>query len=334
VGTARYELKFNPVTTSVIARVALCVMVIAALGCDKHASESDSGGASQSAVLDLSKRPNVLFEIFGEREDPRMIPIGTVEGGHLRGIVLDAPGWKSFDRIYTRSGANYTLYQDGQVAGTATVKQGMWEKPGMPLYSLPNCHLLTPLSAVALDSKVKAGITVEFLASGTPLPGATQAQKPEPLTREDALTKARDIAMKVGTGAGIPKTRLDSLDYHGLAINTGATAQPTLIASFIDPNAEEAAAHGDETSYVFVIADWDGTDYSPSFVKTVDGSAAHAEYRRYVDHLDIDGDGVDEVVIEGWRYGGDSFPIVLKYKSGHWLEIFHGASDWCLDHQN
>ncbi len=319
------------VRTRLAASGALCVTLIAAQGCDKHEADADSGFASQTEVLDLSKHPNVLFEVFGEREDPRMIPIGLVDAGHVRGIKLDAAGWKKFDKMYTHSGTSFTLYQDGQVAGTATVKQGMWEKVGMPLYSLPNCHVLTPLSAVALDSKVKAGITVEFLASGTTLPGAMQAPKPEPLTREDAVTKARAIGIAVGTNAGIPRARLDSLDYHGLAINTGATSQPTLIASFIDPNAEDAASKGQGTSYVFVIADWNGTDYAPSFVKTVDGSSAHADYRRYIDHLDFDGNGVDEIAIEGWHYGGDSYPILLRYKQGRWIEIFHGASDWCLD---
>jgi hypothetical protein len=319
-------------------RVALCVTLIAASGCDKvkgfivqRDGDAESGAASQSAVLDLNKKPTVLFEVFGERDDPRMIPIGIVESGHLRGIKLDERGWKQFDRLYTRSGSTFTLYQDGQVAGTAIVKQGMWEKPAMPLYALPNCRLLTPLSAVALDSKVKAGITVEFLASDSVLPSVLMPVKPQPLTRDDALKKARDIAVQVGVAAGIPRLRLDSLDFHGLAINTGAATEPTLVASFIDPNAEMAASKGDGTSYVFVIAEWNGTDYEPAFVKTVDGSAAHAEYRRYVDHLDIDGDGVDEILLEGWQYGHESFPLVLRYKGGKWMEIFHGASNWCLD---
>ena len=93
----------------------------------------------------------------------------------------------------------------------------------------------------------------------------------------------------------------------------------------MDPNAEEAAAHGDETSYLFAIADRKGTDYSPTFTEVVNGPAAHATYRRFVDHLDLDGNGVDEVVLEGWQYGGDTYPMIMRYKEGRWLEVLRGA---------
>jgi len=277
----------------------------------------------------MASHPNVLFEVFGEREDPRMIPLAAIENGKLRRLTLSGPHWKAFDRAYDRSGSIYTLYQDGRVAGTATVKQGMWEKASAPLYSLPNCQLLLPLSAVTLDSHVKAGITVEFLATGTALPSAVNP-RPSLVTQDDAVKKAREIGLRVGTDAGIPRARLDSLDYHGLAVNTGATAEPTLIASFIDPSADDGSRAG-KSAYVFAIADKIGGEYTTSFVKTVDGSAAHAEYRRYVDHLDIDGDGVDEIFLEGWRTGGDSYPIIVKYVGGRWTEIFRGTPDWCLD---
>jgi hypothetical protein len=284
--------------------------------------------------LKLADHPNILFEVFGEREDPRMIPLAVVDDhGKLHHIRLSDEHWKKFDKIYDHSGTVYTLYQDGGVAGTATVKQGMWEKPNAPLYSLPNCRQLLPLSAVTLDSKVKAGITVEFLATGTALPSAANP-KPEVLTRDDAIKTARDVATKVGTDAGISRTLLDSLDYHGLAVNTGATSEPTLIASFIDPNSDDAGPHGAGTAFVFTIADKTGAEYAPTFSKTVNGKSSHEDFRRYVDHLDIDGDGVDELVLEGWRPGGDSYPIILKYVAGRWQEIYRGTPDWCLDQKN
>lgn len=296
------------------------------VGCGKP----DPSSAVPANETNLAKHPNVLFEVFGEREDPRMIPLATIEDGKLQHIAFSAAHWKQFDRQYDRSGTVYTLYQDARVAGTATVKQGMWEHPNSPLYSLPNCHLLLPLSAVSLDSKVKAGITVEFLATSSPL-AVPAADKPAPLTRDEVIQQARDIGIKVGTGAGIPRAQLDSLDFRGLAVNTGVSSEPTLIASFIDPNAEDHRKPSDGTSYVFTIADKIGAEYTPTFTKTVDGSKAHAEYRRYVDHIDIDGDGKDEIVLEGWHDGGDSYPIILRFANGRWHEIFRGTPDWCLD---
>jgi hypothetical protein len=304
--------------------------VLTGTGCG---TKSDASPAP-AGELRLSDHPNILFEVFGEREEPRMIPLAVVDHGKLRHIVLSADHWKQFDRMYDHSGTVYTIYQDGGVAGTATVKQGMWEKRNAPLYSLPNCQLLLPLSAVTLDSKVKAGITVEFLATLSPLPSAANP-KPAVLTRDDAVKTARDLGLKVGGDAGIPRTRLDSLDYHGLAVNTGATSEPTLIASFIDPNTDDVGAHsGSDAAFVFAIADKTGAEYVPTFSKTVNGRSSHEDFRRYVDHLDVDGDGVDELILEGWRPGGDSYPIILKYVAGRWQEIYRGTPDWCLDARN
>jgi hypothetical protein len=309
---------------------ALWLTVTAATGCDKANAgrDADAPATTANGDLDLRKHPTILFEVFGERDDPRMVPVGVLEGGKLHAIHLSPAGWQAFDRLYHHPGASYTLYQDGHAVGSATVKQGMWSKPDAPIYALPNCQNLLPLASVRLDGSVKAGITVEFLATtatlGAPPSGA-------PLAPSAATSLARDVAAKVAEDARIPRARLDSLDFHAVAVNTGATTNPTLVVSYIDPNAEEAAAHGDETSALFAIADKTGGAYAPSFTKVINGPAAHAEYRRYVDHVDLNGDGVDEIVLEGWQYGGDTYLMVMRFKDGHWNEVFRGAPNWCMD---
>lgn len=320
--------------TLAVARAAIAgawwLTVVAAAGCNKPKDDVDAPPTTSTGELDLRKNPTILFEVFGEREDPRMVPIAVLEHGKLHAIHLSANGWRAFDRLYHHPGTSYTLYQDGRAAGTATVKQGMWSKPDAPIYTLPNCQNLLPLSAVRLDSKVKAGITVEFLATTAAL---STAPAGEPLAPSAAVSLAREVGAKVADAARVPRSRLDSLDFHAVAVTTGATADPTLVVSYIEPNAEEAAAHGDETSYLFTIADKTRGDYSPSFTKVINGPAAHAEYRRYVDHLDLDADGVDEVFLEGWQYGGDTYLMVMRYRDGRWNEIFRGAPNWCMDPQ-
>jgi len=307
---------------------AVCVTVMIVAGCDKTSRGGDASAAIPAGQqLDLRKHPAILFEVFGERDDPRMVPLASIDGGKLRPIRLTQTGWQTFDRLYNRPGTAYTLYQDGRPVGQATVKQGMWSRPQAPLYTLPNCQSLMPMAAVSLDSKVRAGITVEFLATTATLGEAHVT----PLPPSAAATFARDLGAKVAAQANIPHQRLDSLDFHAVAITTGATAGPTLLVSYVDPNAEEAAAHGDETSYIFAIADKINDDYTPTFTQTVNGSAAHAQYRRYVDHLDVDGNGVDEIVLEGWQYGGDTYPMIMRYNDGRWVEVFRGPTTWCLD---
>ena len=77
---------------------------------------------------------------------------------------------------------------------------------------------------MSLDSKVKAGITVEFLASSADLPPAHR-------WHPDGSDGSRDIGARhpVGesrTQRASRRTRLDSLDFHALAINTAPLRTP------------------------------------------------------------------------------------------------------------
>lgn len=309
-------------------------MLMVATSCDKAKDLAGRQGQAvapeppESQRFAVEKKPDVLFQVFGERDDPRMIPIAAVEGGTLKTIVLGSAGWRTFDSLYTRAGAAYTVYRDGRAAGTVTVRQGMWDKPEAPIYSLPRCQLLVPLAAVMVAGVDNSGYTVEFLASS-----ATFAARPQgkPMARDAAIASGKAVAYAVGKTAGLERVRLDSLDFYGIAIQTGATSEPTLIASFIDPGAGDETAGESRSAHVFVIADHKGAAYEPTFTQSVNGATASAAFRRYLDHLDINGDGVDEIIVEGWQYGGDTQLIALAYRGGRWEEIFRGPPSWCLD---
>ncbi|GAC1515001.1 MAG: hypothetical protein NVS1B4_04130 [Gemmatimonadaceae bacterium] len=321
--------------------VLFATILAVTVGCDKakelagaarSATASGSPAQTEPAIedrLDLSKRPDVLFQVFGERDDPRMLPVGVIVGGRLRPIVLTASGWKQFDAMYGRSGTTYALYRGGVRTGAVRVKQGMWEKEGTPLYSLPNCSVLTPLSAVTIEGNAGSGFTVEAFASSATLAARSKPSAPAS-PRETSI--ARDIASRLALAAGIPQATLDSLDFRAAALSTGAGTAPTLLASYIDQHAEEKVAANGATAHVLVIADRDASgEYQATFSHVVNGPASGAEFRRLVDRLDIAGDGVDQIVLEAWQYGGDTFLIALAFVGGKWGEVFRGRASWCLD---
>lgn len=314
-----------------IRQAVLATILMVALGCDK--AKGLAGGArAQAAVpaadqLDLTRKPDILFQVFGERDDPRMIPIATISDGRLKPIVLTAPGWRQFDAIYLRSGTSYPLYRSGRPAGTVEVRQGMWEEAN-PLYSLPRCELLTPLAAVTMDGSLRTGYTVEYLASTATLGAAPAGQ---PFSDAQAETAARALGAAVGEAAGISRNALNNLDFRAVSIMAGTTGSPTIVASYIDPSADMSGSSG-KTAHVFAIGDRDAAGgYQASFTHTVNGSAESAEYRRFVDHLDVNGDGVDEIMLEGWGASGETFLSVLSYDSGRWRESYRARSSWCLD---
>jgi len=308
----------------------IATILVAAAGCDKtksllglgHPPEPD--GPPPEARLDLTKRPEIVFQLFGEREDPRMVPIGAVVDGMLRPIELTASGWREFDAMYTHSTQSYPLYHDGAAIGEVHVRRGMWERVDEPLYSLPGCRLVTPLSAVSLETNEHLSYTIEALAATS---GVNVRPKPAVKPMKGLDARAQRIAYDVARGAGIDSAALRPAAFHALAINTGATKSPTIVASFLDP---ESSDRNGATAHVFALADDAGNGYQPTFRHTAAGMVGSAEFRRYIDHLDINGDGVDEIVLEGWQFAGETFLSVLGYANGEWSEVFRGRSSWCL----
>lgn len=315
---------------SPMKRIALTLgMLVAAVACDK-ARAIDASAATQAAgaasSLDLSKRPDIVFQLFGERDDPRMIPIAAVVNGALRPIELSDAGWRQFDAMYARAGTSYALYRNGALAGSTTVRRGMWTTGEEPLYTLPGCSRLRPLAAVTLGTAASVGFTVEFLAA---TPGIAPAIRPSVTPSPELERAARDVAHEAVRVAGLPESDLDEHSFRYAAIQTGASDSPTLVAWYLDLKVEGQSA----STHVMVVADRKEDRWVASYTLTSAGPVASRAFRRYVDHLDVDGDGVDELLMEGWRFGGDTYPIMLSLRVGQWREVFEGRASWCLDPQ-
>jgi hypothetical protein len=126
---------------------------------------------------------------------------------------------------------------------------------------------------------------------------------------------------------GLTASDQADMDLTVRAIRTGATAKPTLIAGFM----ERGGGGPGRQRHLFVIADADGTrgGYAPTFTHT--GRDSIPELLRLIDHADITGEGVDEIILEGWRVGGDSYLVIMGYQNGRWHELARGANNWCAD---
>jgi hypothetical protein len=315
--------------------VALATILTVATGCDKAKAFVRAGETSvppqlaPGEELDLTRNPDVLFQVFGESGDPRMVPIAAIVSGELKAIRLSPSGWRKFDEKYQRPGKSYALYQSGAPSGTVDVKRGMWSDTGGALYELPGCATLTPMSSVKVNGRPASEFTLDFLASTATI-GKPRASAP--MSQDSVIRIAHAVAQEIAEDAGINASKLDSLDFHAMAISTGVSGAPTIIASFNDGSADKPASTATRTTHLVVIADRDASRvYHATFSHQINGPLAGAAFRRYYDHLDIDGDGIDEIVLQGWQYGGDTFLSVLGWRGGKWQEIFRTRPNWCLD---
>lgn len=303
-------------------------ILVPMLACDNSKSEQAAADAIApvgAPALDLSSRPQLLFQVFGEREDPRLLPLAAIVNGVIKPIGLTLRGWKQLDSIYFAAGEKYSIYRDDIEFGDVVVSA---DRPRVPL---PGCKSLKPIAAAKLTFKEpRSDQTVEFIASTAPL--ATHAPFKGTLPTEAELGKlGRAFGHEIGKKAAMDDAELDSLDFHARMIVTGATSEPTMLVSFIDPGAGDLGPGTGHTSHLFALGDKAGTAYEPTYRHAVSGDAKAVEFQRIVDHLDVNGDGIDEIILEAWRYGAENDLVVLSFKVGQWHETLRVRASWCLD---
>jgi hypothetical protein len=146
---------------------------------------------------------------------------------------------------------------------------------------------------------------------------------------DDIARLARRLGHEVGKRANLTAAQLDSLDFHARMIQTGASPAPTLLISFMDPRA--GAEGNNSTGHVFALADSGANGYEVTYAHTAKGNPKSIEYQRLANHIDFNGDGTDEMILEAWKYAADNDRLVLTFKAGRWQEVLRARQDWCLD---
>ena len=298
---------------------------------DKVSGVADKGKPLPPAYTNLGGEPPVLFQVFGRRSDPRMIPLAGVQQGKLRRIVLNGRGWRDFQRQYASPGDSLLLFRDGQTVGAVTVRRGMWNEADSAVYTLPGCTLPLPLSHVSLHGPVSgSSVAVDALASNRPLGRATE---PVTLSRVEVQRTGRDIGLLVGGKLGMSPEMIDSLDANSMAIPTGRPGKPTLLINLLDPAVSDSS-RARKARQVFVVADAGPFGYGPTYWHFQRGTSGAPQFRRYIDHLDVDGDGLDELLLEAWFAGRRaSYIVVLGQRpdGAGWEERYRTDPDWCQD---
>lgn len=308
-------------------RIALIASILLlAPGCDKTSTD-DSQGASISTDL---AGANVLFQVFGPRDAPRIAPIALIRGGVLSPITLTEREWQDFDSVYFAVGTRIPIYRFSAQVGELEVTRRMWPADGPPLYEVPGCREIVPQAMGRLLSTAPLEESVELLAMSVAVAQSTDTR---PFPRQaDADSKGRSLANAVAAGAQIGPEDLAALDFHARWIRTGVGANGrSLLASYIDANAGDLGPGAGNTSVILTVAEEDsGSVMRTSYLHALSGEARTVEFQRLLNFADLDGDGVSELVLEAWRYAGIPSLAVLSYREGRWTETFRVGLDWCI----
>jgi hypothetical protein len=300
-------------------------ILVLATGCDK-AKKADEDRPPPPSI-DVASKPTLVFQAFGSLDSTRLVPIAAIVNGELKPIVLPEPDWHQLDSAYFTAGTEYPVYRDGQPAGTVTVTRRMWEPDSEPLYTLPGCRVLRPMAAVTLKTRVALDPAFEFLSVSTPLksePSRTQSPT-------DLKAAVRAVALMALKSEQLDSADIDTASFSAHAIHMASGTKATLVASQIDPNAGDTGPGAGHTTHFLIFGDDpDGKGYQVSYHHLESGEARTVEFQRLLDHLDLTGDGVDEVFVESWRYASRNELVVLSRINGKWHESLRVPQNWCV----
>jgi hypothetical protein len=297
-----------------------------ATGCDKPKQGPGDDGPPPPS-FDVATKPPLVFQAFGTLDSTRLVPIAAIINGSVKPIELPDTDWRRLDSAYFQPGTEYPVYRDGQPAGTVIVSRRMWEPDSEPLYELPGCRDARPMAAVTLKTHVALDLGFEFLSLSVPGGSApTRAQAPRDL---DAAVRA--IALQALRTEGLDTADIDTASFSARAINMAGGSRATLVANQVDPNAGDAGPGAGHTTHFLVLGDdVDGKGYQVTYKHLESGEARLVEFQRLLDHLDLTGDGTDEIFVESWRYGSTNDLLVLARANGKWRETLRVPQQWCL----
>ncbi|MEK7240562.1 MAG: hypothetical protein AAB224_08240 [Gemmatimonadota bacterium] len=306
-------------------RSALILSILAVTwGCDKSKTSSEK---DQPPSLDVATMPALVFQVFGTRDSTRLVPIATITDGQVKPIVLPGADWRRLDSLYFQAGTEYPVYRDGQPAGSIRVTRRMWEPDSEPLYELPGCREVRPMAAVTLATSVPLDAAFEFLSVSVPRVSAP----PAPAGPRDLAAAVRELALKVLRAEQLDSADIDTASFSARAIHVAGGAKPTLVANQVNANAGDLGpGAGIATTFLVLGDDPDSTGYRVTYRHLQSGEARTVEFQRLLDHLDVTGDGTDEVFVESWRYASNNDLVVLTRSNGRWHESLRVRQEWCV----
>jgi len=263
--------------------------------------------------------------------DPELGPlvlIGRPSGGDVvlslvgqlvDGAIAATPTDEMGRRIVAErlsAGGRFTLFSEGTRVGTAVVEASRLSDR----YCSARPEIVTTAELVPQAIDAQQFIAIEGEALDSEYTGYTDPQHNYD-QRVASLAMMRELVPQVG--AVWPESTLD-IRRDVQVFRRPDADEPTIAATFVYQDDLSLGAAPADAYSVFIVGDMGPNGYRPSFATYrrygEDGKAA----ARFFDHLDWDGDGVSELVLEVFGENGLWTSILDRTDSG-WTEVHHDA---------
>jgi hypothetical protein len=299
----------------VIPRLSVCLILLPTVFA-AHPNARPSARAQR-----VSPNQFVLFSVKKYEHGTQVEPVVIVRrGAFVKPPVTeaDAPGGdfdalsKKFAADYLKAGRRLKIISGGGDAGTATVTK----------YIEPGC--VGMYAEVSTETAAKLGGQVQALATDANEIGKQAPSRRAPTEAERAA--ALELARAAFTRAGVGPAALRKMEVVNLtAVDLDRDGKSELVGGFrVDRSTERAA----DANTLFVIFEPSGQGFRPALTWSHRGGEADYQERRLVDYVDLDGDGVAEVIVEGTYYESNDY-FVYKKQRGGWRSVYQGGGGGC-----
>ena len=217
-----------------------------------------------------------------------------------------------FIREYFRAGRKFRLLSGGGDSGTATVRK----------HIEPGCVGL--LAEVEADTQARLGGRVQALAtdSATVGRGAVARRAPSEAERARAVKLARAAYAKNGVASRLA-SNMEVVNLTATDLDRDGRFE--LIGSF---RVERKEVPAPDAFTLFLIIEPEGASFKTAWEWFHRGYEGEYADRHFVDQVDLDGDGVGEVVAEGTYYESNDY-VVYKRQQGRWRPVYQGGGGGC-----
>jgi hypothetical protein len=255
----------------------------------------------------------VVFSVSKYEANVTMEPVVIYErGAYVKPPIDDEAGARVFTREFFRAGRQFRLLSGGGDAGTVTVKKNIE----------PGCVGLS--AEVGVETQARLGGRVQALATDSASLGRGASSRRAPTEAERA--HAIELARAAYTKNGVPASLAAKMEVANLtATDLDRDGKFELVGSFSVEKKSEAAP---DAYTLFLIIEPQGDSFKTAWEWFHHGYEGEYADRRYIDQVDLDGDGVGEVVAEGTYYESNDY-VIYKRQQGRWRPVYQGGGGGC-----